>query len=253
MTTEAEIHSALVVAEFALAAITFIALRFVVAPYGRHERPGWGPTIPARLGWIVMEAPSAVGFLWLFSRGAHAGALVPLVLMSMWAAHYLHRTFIFPFRMKMGGKRMPCMLVGIAVVFNVLNSYINARWISHLGSYEDAWLMSAPMVVGVLVFAVGMVINLRADTYLAGLRKDSDGGYVLPKGGLFEYVVQPNYFGELLEWIGWAIATWSWAGAAFAVYTFANLAPRARDNRAWYQARFKDFPARRRAMIPWVG
>ena len=101
--TEPEIHSALVVAEFVLAAITFVALRFVVAPYGRHERPGWGPTVPARLGWVVMEAPSAVGFLWLYSLGTHSEALAPMVLMSMWAAHYLHRTFIFPFRMKMGG------------------------------------------------------------------------------------------------------------------------------------------------------
>jgi len=252
MTTETEIHSGLVVAEFVLAAITFIALRFVVAPYGRHERPGWGPTIPARLGWVVMEAPSSVGFIWLWSVGAHAGALVPSVLLGMWSLHYVHRTFIFPFRMKMGGKRMPFMVVGIAVVFNVLNTYVNARWISHLGSYEDAWLTSVPMCVGAAVFAVGMVINLRADTYLASLRKSPGDSYVLPKGGLFDLVVQPNYLGELLEWVGWAIATWSWAGAAFAVYTFANLAPRARDNRAWYQARFKDFPERRRAMIPWL-
>ncbi|MGB1701253.1 MAG: 3-oxo-5-alpha-steroid 4-dehydrogenase, partial [Nannocystaceae bacterium] len=144
------------------------------------------------------------------------------------------------------------MVVGIAVVFNLLNSCINARWISHLGRYDDAWLMSVPMIVGVTVFVVGMAINLHADTYLASLRTRSQGGYVLPKGGLFEYVVQPNYLGELLEWIGWAIATWSWAGAAFAAYTFANLAPRARDNRSWYQSRFEDFPARRRAMIPWL-
>lgn len=249
---EGTVHGWMVATEFALGVVTMLALRFVVAPYGRHARPGWGPTIPARVGWVVMESPAVLGFTWLFFQGQHAGELVPRVLLGMWLLHYVHRTFIFPFRMELGGKRMPAAVAGLAIVFNTLNLYVNARWIAHLGSYDDAWLWSLPMMVGAVVFAAGMVINIRSDVALARMRREAGGGYVLPRGGLFELVVQPNYLGELLEWVGWAIATWSWAGLSFAFYTFANLGPRAQTNLRWYRSRFDDFPARRKALIPWI-
>ena len=38
-----------------------------------------------------------------------------------------------------------------------------------------------------------------------------------------ELYLSANYFGELLEWTGFAVASWSWAGAVFAWWTFANL------------------------------
>jgi len=38
-----------------LALFTFLYLLGKNAPYGRHQSPGWGPTIPNRMGWIVME------------------------------------------------------------------------------------------------------------------------------------------------------------------------------------------------------
>ena len=45
---------------------------------------------------------------------------------------------------------------------------------------------------------------------------------------------------------------WSLAGLSFAVYTFANLAPRAFSNHAWYREKFADYPRGRRALIPFV-
>ena len=55
----------------------------------------------------------------------------------------------------------------------------------------------------------------------------------------------------MLEWIGWAIATWSLAGAAFAVFTVANLLPRALANHRWYRQQFADYPVSRRAVFPY--
>ena len=106
--------------------------------------------------------------------------------------------------------------------------------------------------MGVGVFVLGFVINTHADTVLIKLRKPGETGYKMPRGGLYERVTCPNYLGELIEWVGFAIASWSLPGLAFAVYTAANLVPRALANRRWYRERFPDYPAHRKALIPYV-
>ena len=53
-------YELLIWAWIALACFTFIMLMFIRAPYGRHLRPGWGPSLPARTGWIIMESPSII-------------------------------------------------------------------------------------------------------------------------------------------------------------------------------------------------
>ena len=72
------------------------------------------------------------------------------------------------------------------------------------------------------------------------------------RGGAFELVSCPNYLGEILEWCGWALATWSWPGLAFALYTIANLAPRAVTHHRWYRETFPDYPPKRRALVPYL-
>ena len=37
-----------------LAVISAISLMFIDAPYGRHGREGWGPTVSARAAWVAM-------------------------------------------------------------------------------------------------------------------------------------------------------------------------------------------------------
>ena len=44
---------------------------------------------------------------------------------------------------------------------------------------------------------------------------------------MFEYVSGANYFGECLEWTGYAIACWSLIGAYFALSTVLFLGSRA--------------------------
>jgi steroid 5-alpha reductase family enzyme len=142
------------------------------------------------------------------------------------------------------------VLMGVA--FNTLNAWINARWVSHLGTYETTWLLDPRFLIGVAVFAWGMAINLRSDSLLRRLRKPGETGYKIPHGGLYRWVSCPNYLGEIIEWIGWAIATWSVAGLAFAVYTAANVGPRALSHHRWYRERFEDYPEERKALIPFV-
>ncbi len=244
-------HSLVCYAIVGLAAVTFVALFFIVAPYGRHARAGWGPALSARAAWIAMESPAVFLFVAVYFAGDHALEAAPLAMLVLWQAHYIHRDLVFPMRLPDTAKPMPLVPAALGFLFQVFNGWANARWISQLGHYDAAWLADPRFVAGALIFAIGMAINLRADYTLLRLRRESDG-YVLPRGGLFDLVTSPNYLGELLEWTGWAILTWSLPGLAFAVYTFANLAPRAIAHRRWYRERFPDYPSKRRALIPFV-
>ena len=228
-------------------ASAFVALFFVVAPYGRHTRAGWGPTIPDRLGWALMESPSLVLFGAIFFSGPHRGEPLPLALWAMWTLHYANRTVVYPLRIK-SNKRMPIAIVAMAIVFNTTNATMNATWITALGTYGA---LSPRFVLGAALFACGMFVNMDADRRLFALRA-SQNGYAIPRGGLYELVSCPNYLGEITEWIGWAIASWSLGGLAFALFTIGNLAPRALANHAWYKRTFADYPPARRALVPWI-
>lgn len=249
---ESQLHHLATLVQIGLAVVTVIALVFINAPYGRHVRRGWGLEIPAVVGWVVMEAPAVLLFGWIYLQGEHRFALVPLALLSLWQVHYIHRTFIFPFRMRSKGKRMPVLVAALAVVFNSLNAYINARWLSHFGSYDVSWFVDPRFVAGVVIFACGFWINYRSDRILFSLRKPGETGYKIPKGGLYRFVSCPNYLGEIVEWIGFAIACWSLPAVAFALYTIANVGPRAFANHRWYKEKFENYPAERKALIPFL-
>ena len=114
--------------------------------------------------------------------------------------------------------------------------------------------------------------------------EEEDRGYRLPTSPLFSLVACPNYGAECAEWACFAAASFfasraaaaaSPAGAgaaaaaaeggrsggvadealpslAFALFTAANLVPRALAHRRWYVEKFEDFPRGRRAIFPWV-
>ncbi|HUT78896.1 MAG TPA: DUF1295 domain-containing protein [Polyangia bacterium] len=250
---EPAVYRLLLFGIFAVAAITAVALLFVVAPYGRHLRVGWGPGLPARTGWLLMESPAVLTMGVLFLVSDRTADVVAIAFLALWQLHYLNRTLIFPLRMRAEGKRMPVAVALLAVVFNVWNGYLNGRWFFTLGPQRDAsWIHDPRFVAGAALFLAGMAINHHSDGILRRLRGSGESGYRIPRGGLFRFVSMPNYLGELLEWSGWAIATWSLGGLSFAVFTAANLVPRALTNHRWYKAEFPDYPSERKAIIPFV-
>ena len=103
-----------------------------------------------------------------------------------------------------------------------------------------------------MFFLSGMVIHFHSDAQLRELRNNHGSAYQIPRAGLFKYVSCPNYLGEIIEWLGWGLLIWSWAGLAFALFTIANLGPRAISHHKWYREHFPDYPTRRRALIPFT-
>ena len=251
--TELAFYSSLVWIWLALAGVTFLSLFFVTAPYGRFARKGWGPRMNNRLGWITQEAPASLLFFVFFFLGHRQAEIVPIVLLVFWQVHYLHRSFIFPFRLRGERKQTTMLTVALAVVFNFGNAYLNARWLFSLGpGYETSWLWDPRFLVGAALFIVGFAINKHSDHILIHLRAPGESGYKIPRGGFYRFVSSPNYFGEILQWGGWALMCWNVGALTFLVWTAANLAPRAFSIHKWYKMTFDDYPSERKALLPFI-
>jgi 3-oxo-5-alpha-steroid 4-dehydrogenase 1 len=237
---------------FAAAAATLATLFLQSAPYGRHHRKGWGFSLRARTAWIAMELPAMV-VIAVMAAASRRFTPVTLLLLCAWEVHYLYRTLVYPALMRSSPRTFPLLLAVIAWVFNTANCYVNGWHLFYEGAaYPLEWLTDPRFIAGMALFAAGFATHTWADAVLRGLRKPGESGYSIPRGGLFELVSAPNYLGEIVQWLGWALATWSFAGLSFAVFTIANLLPRAVSHHRWYRATFPDYPVDRKAIIPLI-
>lgn len=241
-------------AVFVCAAAFFLILLFISAPYGKQDRDGWGPGIPMRAGWVVLELPSFAFMLYFYLQGQYTTALASVLLFLLWEVHYFHRSFVYPFRLRVkpGAQyRVVLLLPGIA--FNSANGALNGWYLSQLGTHlHDAhWLADPRFLLGLLVFMGGFALAKHSDAILRSLRQPGETGYKIPYGGAYRWVSCPNYLGELLQWVGFAIASWSLPGLAFACFTAANLVPKALSSHRWYKEPFAgDYPSDRKAIFP---
>ena len=237
--------------EYLLCPVVLICLLWTTAPYGRHHRPGWGPALPARRAWFTMELPALLtlpGIVLVSTGSTVPASWVPALL---WTAHYAYRTLLFPVLMHPSGRNFPLLLAAFAVAFNLLNGYNNGAALVANGA-EGVTLMTPHFLVGTAVFVTGFAMHYQADRTIRGLRERGEGLYGIPQGGLFRWVSSPHYLGEIVQWAGWALLTWSLAGLAFALFTVCNLLPRAISNQRWYHQQFADYPARRKALVPYL-
>jgi protein-S-isoprenylcysteine O-methyltransferase Ste14 len=236
---------------FSFAAVVFSILFFISAPYGKFSRKGWGPSVRSKWAWMIMEFPSPALMTFFFVSSENK-YIPQIIFIGLWLSHYLYRTFIYPFRQSGKDKDYPVLLVAMAFIFNCLNGLVNGYGIFHLYNYENGYLLTGHFIFGLVVFLAGFIINKLSDEKLRNLRKQSPGEYIIPTGWLFNYISNPHYFGEITEWLGWAIMTWSIPGLAFFVFTFANLFPRGVTTHRWYKKSMNGYPQERKAVIPFI-
>jgi 3-oxo-5-alpha-steroid 4-dehydrogenase 1 len=232
--------------------ITFFYLLKQTAPYGRHTTAQWGPLIDNKLGWFLMEFFVLVVLYCFLLTGGVSINLTSAIMIGLFTFHYLNRSILFPLRIKTKGKKMPLVIMLSAMGFNMMNGFLLGYYFGNFAHYTVDWLTDPRFIIGSLIFVVGLVINWHSDGILINLRKPGETGYKIPNGGLFTWVSCPNLLGEIIEWLGFAILTWSLPGLVFVIWTFANVAPRAVSHHAWYQTRFSEYPKKRKAIFPYV-
>ena len=152
---------------------------------------------------------------------------------------------------------MPLAIMAMGILFNIINATLLAASFFSCalsGKYEPATFWTNPLPwVGVVIFFIGMAINLHADHVIRNLRRPGDTCHYLPEKGFYRYVTSANYFGELVEWTGFALLTASPAAWVFVWWTAANLVPRADAIYKRYCEEFgKQAVGSRKRIIPYI-
>ncbi len=253
MSFEKLIFNSLLIFILIVSVLVFIVLFFIPAPYGKFTRREWGLRINPKVAWFIMELPAVIVVLVCFFTGNKTTNPVAIMFLSLWLLHYVQRTFFYPFLQRSNRDTFPILLILFSILFNIINGYLNGRYLFYFAEdYSIGWFTDPRFITGIIIFISGYVINLNSDYILRNLRNPGEHVYKIPVGGLFRYISSPNYFGEMIEWIGWAVLTWSLPGLAFAIFTIANLAPRAIASHRWYLKTFQDYPKKRKAIIPFI-
>ena len=239
----------------AIAVVVFVALYFVKAGYGKFRTPAWGFSINNKTAWVLMEAPVFFTMAVLWLQSADPWLLPQLVLFLLFELHYFQRSFVFPLLLK-GKGSMPVCIMLMGVTFNVVNGMMQAGglFLFPPAEYADgaAYLIQPRTLAGIAIFFAGMAVNIHSDHVIRSLRKPGDTNHYLPERGMYRFVTSANYFGELVEWTGFAIASSTWASWVFVLWTAANLVPRAAAIYNRYAEEFGDVVYSRKRIIPFV-
>jgi 3-oxo-5-alpha-steroid 4-dehydrogenase 1 len=239
---------------------SWIAIRLVAglyllrkeAPYGRFSNSSWGPMINNRLGWFLMGVTVLVVFALQIPFSQFNWQTPATVMILFFFTHYLHRSVVYPSIIRTKGKKMPVFIMFSAILFNSVNGSLLGIWFAKFAHYSNNWYSSPMFIAGTIMFVGGMAINWIADYYLVRLRKKGETGHKIPQAGLFKLIASPNLSGEIIEWGGYALLTWSLPALAFLIWTCANLIPRAIANHRWYKKQLKEYPPDRKRLIPYI-
>jgi len=256
-----ELYDTVLSVAFGYVVFVVIASFFAQAPYGRFASEKYGLSLSPRFGWFLMELPATLVFVYCYFQGKNSAELVPLVFLAVWLVHYGNRGFIFPLliRAPKGAKgSFSLMVILSGWLATGMHGFLNATYISELGTqYTNEWLTTPQFIIGISLYYTAFFLNLHSDHIIRNLRTKEEvragvKNYRIPHGGLYRYVTSPSYLTELVGWLGFAIALWSWGSVFILAISAANLIPRALESHRWYKDTFESYPEGRKALIPYL-
>jgi steroid 5-alpha reductase family enzyme len=195
------------------------------------------------------------------------GGLVAL-LVGVWAIRL--STFLFLRVKEAGFDRRFNKMKTIPAQF-LMTWTLQGLWVLVTFSAGLAAMTSAKQVplegfalVGTAVWLLGFVIEVVADAQKRRFRRDESNTQAFITTGLWSWSRHPNYFGEILLWLGIAIIAvptlvgWQWATLISPVFVFVllnyisgvQMLERSADKRWGEDPEYKAYKARTSELIP---
>jgi 3-oxo-5-alpha-steroid 4-dehydrogenase 1 len=250
------------------------------APYGKFGgHKSVGVSLDPRLGWFLMELPASISFLYHFYIGRKLklekerketnlekkmegpSGYMPKILFFLWCRHYFNRGFYFPLtiRVAQGSKQSFALYNSlIGAIFLSAHGYLNARMFSQYGTwFTNDWLRNPRFIIGLIIYEIGFWITVHSEHVMKNLRPANGiiseaERYKIPVGGMFNYVTNASYLGELTAWLGFVILTSSPSALPVFLISLANLVPRSFEQHKWYLKKFPNYPKDRKVLIPFL-
>ena len=246
------------------------------APYGKFGGNQKNViNLDPRLGWWLMELPATVSFLINYylgekrkkekeekdasNRAVGPKGVITRILFLVWCMHYFNRGWYFPLTIRVAeGSKASFALFNAAIgaIFLTAHGYLNARLFTEFGEHlTDSWLKDPRFIFGLILQQFGFWTIIQSESIMRNLRPANEiitaaNRYKIPTGGLYEYITNPAYFGEIVAWTGFLVMTWSPTFLPVLFITLGNLVPRAFEQHKWYLKKFPNYPKNRKVLIP---
>jgi len=172
-------------------------------------------------------------------------SLIQIIVFATVAIHFSKRVLESLFLHKYSGP------IGILTTFMIAGFYSFIAYL--IGSLNRQPLQSMDIwfYIGVRLFIVGIFGNFIHHKILTDLRKDTLD-YIIPTGGFFDLIVCPHYLFEIVTWVGVFLVSRHLASLLALIFIIGYLSARSIRTLKWYKKRFSEFPAARKAIIPFI-
>lgn len=183
----------------------------------------------------IVDITWGLGFVlvaWVSALRADAASGAASVLVAMvtvwglrlgvylfWRNHGNGEDYRYVAMRRRWGKRF--WLISLATVFVLQGALM---WIvslpvqvAHVGDARDGALAGVALVIGLALYAIGLLFEVVGDAQLARFKADPTNEGKVMRSGLWRYTRHPNYFGDACVWWGVGIVAQAVTGTWWAL------------------------------------
>lgn len=234
--------------------------------------------LPGKWAWLVMESPGFMSLLYCMwaipkQEGLDGLPWANWTMAAMFTIHYFYRSWLSALWLNPSMSPIHILVFAMAFTFNLINGLSLGGWLGGYGP-KTVYDWSGRMYeieVGMVMWGWGLMANIFHDDDLREIRRSAlrrqkaqaekenkplegvEKLYMMPKNGLFHFVLYPHYLCEWFEWAGFCVVGgWNCVPArTFLINEIMTMTPRAVQGRRWYIEKFgKEKVGNRKAVIP---